>query len=628
MLTKKNYKKSKKIVLSDNIPTWKLAGVLLFVVIVIGFLVWYPTLGKKGVAGQAISQGEADSVVKILKQKSPCGDADLDASKKVLCYNEEFIYGPFPIIGVVWVDTENILGPPLIVPSTKSKDNIGNSIAKAGHFIFSTALTDTKANYGFINLSSDALLCDKGVVRVLVQTSQQTSSIPEISGVKGKSPFFDLQTILGSTNMGMLFAMSDGDVFVIYNGLIPLNNFYKCTSEGWEDVRCKGKEGVLMGKQLCTGEKPYTCDSTTKGLIKNVGNKFDAVCVQQDPTAQKDTASYPEYVWAECDVGKEGGSYDDKELDLTLGSYARFNDNKGTIAEKQGSHTYLCGKTEDVNGPAQADYKGWETWFVCPANKIISGSDGVGVTVGEVKKGRGIFPHLCTSSGWVELACTSEKPAQGNVLCTEFGKKDPLLPSVSTALKQVVCTENNAGEVGIVSLDKGKLEMYVCTTTLKWVKYSELCKDNAEEGSTMIISTTGSSLLCAQGEAKFCGGGAGNAGLVRDVSGKFDAVCDGNFWYECNSDTIAEGKGKGIIPVLSGAKLSVKGTNTFYCGAFSGGYESWYICPTTGSGLPVTGSKGVTWASPGGYKCDLKSGWQVVKQLAVPGEGSTVKKKR
>src|SRR3989344_5632869 len=104
MVSKKNYKKSKKTVSSINTHTWKLAGVILFVAIVVGFLVWYPTLGKKAVAGQASETGEATGIK--FENADICGNKTgqvMYAGDLFLCEPDNLIVGTCNVEGKIVV---------------------------------------------------------------------------------------------------------------------------------------------------------------------------------------------------------------------------------------------------------------------------------------------------------------------------------------------------------------------------------------------------------------------------------------------------------------------------------------------------------------------------------------------
>ncbi|MBI2102212.1 hypothetical protein HYT55_00085 [Candidatus Woesearchaeota archaeon] len=124
-----------------------------------------------------------------------------------------------------------------------------------------------------------------------------------------------------------------------------------------------------------------SCNKNNVGFVKNVNNKFDAVCYNSPGTTK--------YAWGECNV--------DGVDDLPDGGFSLFS--AGVVIDNR----YLCTSYKD--GTTQ-----YESWAICPSTLKKPESDGV-----NWQKTFGVY--ICDTNGWLKCTAPGTLTSDKKYLC-------------------------------------------------------------------------------------------------------------------------------------------------------------------------------------------------------------------
>ena len=189
-----------------------------------------------------------------------------------------------------------------------------------------------------------------------------------------------------------------------------------------EGVSQKGITSVL-----CVTSTPTTCNSVNQGFVRNVNDKFDALCVSNNLV----------YIWVECDGsndGKEGNILLQKSGLLGTGGLS-YDIN--LVAGGNGvKNSYLC--TQYTSGT-----KKYESWAICPLYFKLAGSDGV-----EWEETIGSYVCSPTATAWVKCDFSNKGETTGKYICQEFNNNFLWYPCTADMINKdskdglFVCTSN------------------------------------------------------------------------------------------------------------------------------------------------------------------------------------------
>ncbi len=216
---------------------------------------------------------------------------------------------------------------------------------------------------------------------------------------------------------------------------------------------------------MCLDKISQVCSPNDQGKILNIGDNFDVLC-------SPDLFSSS---WVECNAD---GSVPEKS-GLKGAPFA------GVGVSKSDSH-YLCAPFKSSLGKSQKGYHGFESWYVCGAEK--KGDGGVVSEVGDV-----VGNFVCTTDGWAnslllqQFCDATEKPN------TKVGSKKD----------DSICAQR-ADSVGVIIKDKLVWDE-TCVGVYRGIPVVELVSGSGKQLLFGALKSDGSLMSSIGWEGKVCG---------------------------------------------------------------------------------------------------------------------------